>query len=1102
MSKIITRKYIQRITKREGDTNIRRNSGGGGGGGGVSQYWVDDNYVSKEFFNRLFEIHDENGDPILPNDVETEIDNIQAMFGFWTNAYLSALGQNEGGGGAELTLASLADVAVQGVTDGQALVWSASQGKWVPGEGGGGTDMQTVWQELATTGTQQINKTHLTTALSDFVTIDTAQTISGAKTFTSSVYLSAITEPSSERNGMLAYKPSGWGGISSSQWGVGATNCQGVIRSSNTNLLHYKGGTSYTIWDESNDGAGSGLDADLLDGHHAADFALASAITDMATQTWVSTNYLTKTDANNTYLSIAFFRALFRAYTSGGSEVVPNGGSTSTIDNIKAMFGFWTNSYLSALGNNPGGASLTLSSLSDVSISGATAGQVLTYRNGTWRNETPQGGGGSAEELTNKIVTQSTIDGLSGSFTFQGDNLINSATDYVGMQIGSAYDKIQIAGQAGSLMIRQNDNGGTSTSGWTEWTAMLTASNYANYITGYLPLTGGTMTNTDLVTNMNADLLDGRHATDFAYGTNGIADSASALANKTVTTSTIDGLSGSFTFEGNNLINNQYDWVGLQVGSSVDKAQLLFDNGTIRVRQNDSGGTNSSDWTAWTMLPTKVFTKHQITTAGWYRVANLTTYGLSYIISIRENYYNAEPTPATFIINTSYTNATITQIGRATRIPNSITKLRVVKYGNGTYHVDVYAHSASMNTPEVNIFNLGRENTSDGIGLVEWTSATIASGETLIEEAEISTGTMIAGDILLNNAQYIGWNNNAGTAQRMCIGLNSSNDFLVGYTTAGSGYNTYLDGNSVQIRYGTSRSTGIYLNSSGNVGIGTTSPSYKLHVGGTGYYSGNLLVQSIDIGNTNEINATGSAKLWLQYRNSGALVLCHNGANCGVGVDNPAYKLDVNGDVQATNFRGNFVGNADSATKLQTARTIWGQSFDGTANVSGAITGATTISASSNVSVGGTLSVTGTSTMTGHVGIGTSPHSTYVLRANGEVYVSTGLYSHGYVTALSDIRHKDVMGDVKLTVSEVANAPAVKFLWKDRRQEGLQVGSIAQYWKKVLPEAIVEAADGELTMSYGVIALLAAIANAREIVNLKREIAELKRTLSNHGILE
>ena len=1048
MSKIITRKYIQRITRREGDTNIRRNSGGGGGGGGVSQYWVDDNYVSKEFFNRLFEIHDENGDPILPNDVETEIDNIQAMFGFWTNAYLSALGQNEGGGGVELTLASLADVAVQGVTDGQALVWNAAQGKWVPGEGGGGLDPTAMWAELATTGTQQINKTHLTTALADYLPL-----AGGTMTSTSLV-----------------------------------TN----------------------------------MNADLLDGHHATDFALASDITDMATQTWVSTNYLsktdatstylTKTDANTTYLSIAFFRALFRAYTSGGSEVVPNGGSTSTIDNIKAMFGFWTNSYLSALGNNPGGASLTLSSLSDVSISGATAGQVLTYRNGTWRNETPQGGGGLdptamwaelATTGTQQINKTHLTTALSDFVTIDTAQTISGAKTFTSSVYLSAITEPS-SERNGMLAYKPSGWGGISSSQWgvgaTNCQGVIRSSN-----TNLLHYKGGTSytiwdaSNDGAGSGLDADLLDGRHATDFAYGTNGIADNASALVNKTVTTSTIDGLAGSFTFEGNNLINNQYDWVGLQVGSSVDKAQLLFDNGTIRVRQNDSGGTNSSDWTAWTMLPTKVYTNHQITAAGWYRVANLTTYGLSYIISIRENYYNAEPTPATFIINTSYTNATITQIGRATRIPNSITKLRVVKYGNGTFHVDVYAHSASMNTPEVNIFNLGRELMSDGISLVGWTSATIASGETLIEEAEISTGTMIAGDMLLNNAQYIGWKNNAGTAQRICIGLNSSNDFLIGFTAAASGYNTYLDGNSVSIRYGTSRNSGIYLDSSGNVGIGTISPSYKLHVNGS--ISSNY-VRLVDSSSNPYLQfIAGSTNWYLQYYNNAMYmgtgttnsIMINASGNVGIGITSPAYKLDVNGDVQATNFRGNFVGNADSATKLQTARTIWGQSFDGTANVSGAITNATTITASSNVSVGGTLSVTGTSTLTGHVGIGTSPHDKYVLRANGEVYVSTGLTSHGYVTALSDIRHKDIQGDVKLTVSDVANAPAVKFLWKDRRQEGLQVGSIAQYWQKVLPEAIVEAADGELTMSYGVIALLASIATARKVEDHERRIAELER---------
>ena len=44
------------------------------------------------------------------------------------------------------------------------------------------------------------------------------------------------------------------------------------------------------------------------------------------------------------------------------------------------------------------------------------------------------------------------------------------------------------------------------------------------------------------------------------------------------------------------------------------------------------------------------------------------------------------------------------------------------------------------------------------------------------------------------------------------------------------------------------------------------------------------------------------------------------------------------GKVIAVNgFVGNLSGNATSATKLQTARTIWGQSFDGTAKVSGAM---------------------------------------------------------------------------------------------------------------------------------------------------------------------
>ena len=82
--------------------------------------------------------------------------------------------------------------------------------------------------------------------------------------------------------------------------------------------------------------------------------------------------------------------------------------------------------------------------------------------------------------------------------------------------------------------------------------------------------------------------------------------------------------------------------------------------------------------------------------------------------------------------------------------------------------------------------------------------------------------------------------------------------------------------------------------------------------------------------------ATNGANSWLDC------------GNVGIGTNAPAYKLDVSGDARATNFRGALVGNASTATKLQTARTIWGQSFNGTANVSGNLTGVDNITMSNN----------------------------------------------------------------------------------------------------------------------------------------------------------
>ena len=136
----------------------------------VTQSWVQQNYVSKEWFRKVFRVYDEDGLEIVPNDMDSVVDNIKAMVGLWTNEYLSALGMGRDGGGSTQTLAQLNDVQLGTLANGDALVYNTAIHKWENKQIEAGVDMSVVWAALAANTNEQINVSHLATALSSYVT--------------------------------------------------------------------------------------------------------------------------------------------------------------------------------------------------------------------------------------------------------------------------------------------------------------------------------------------------------------------------------------------------------------------------------------------------------------------------------------------------------------------------------------------------------------------------------------------------------------------------------------------------------------------------------------------------------------------------------------------------------------------------------------------------------------------------------------------------------------------------------------------------------------------------------------------------------------------
>lgn len=670
---------------------------------------------------------------------------------------------------------------------------------------------------------------------------------------------------------------------------------------------------------------------------------------DVATESWVSSNFV----------SITFFERLFQAY-NGSTIVHPN--STSTIDNIKAMFGFWTEQYISALGQGSGGGSgvgdvtwdllasssdtrqialshltealsgyatqswvnsrisgmsTSLAGLSDVNVSGVTSGQYLKFNGQGWVPDTPSGSGGTVTAV--KV----------------GTTTYNPTSGIVSLP---AYPTVPT-----NVSAFTNDAGYTTNIGTV--TQVKVGTTAYNPSSGVVSLPAYPSYNFSGISFTSGYRYYGEHDANnitssgvWYYSSNGPAMTLGASTN--------DGALYSQAYS--------TEWVG-QIAQDYRIGRLFV--------RGMSGGT----WTNWLRIPL----------------------------------YIELPTKISQLLNDS---GYITSSADITGNAGSATKLQTARtiWGNlfdGTGNI--------TGTPQLNRVS------SNSWGRISFYSSTYytwyhymtpAGGSSPTSQAAPS-GNFVTSwalrSLIENNSGY-GW------TWESCSNANTSIPTIKMELSSSTGA-LYVTGNICSV---------------GNIGIGTTSPSYKLHVNGTFYASGNssiggtlgvtgaatlsstlsvagnMTVQSIEIGQTNEINATGASNLYLQYRNTGNLVLCHNGKNVGIGTS-PSYKLHVSGDVYAT----------------------------------------------------------------------------------------------GGVTCLSDIREKNILGQTKITVEQIATMRSIVYRWKDNGDDHDEhVGSIAQDWQNVLPQAVLTAKDEKktLSMQYGVAALVSAITIARKVVDHERRIKELE----------
>ena len=687
--------------------------------------------------------------------------------------------------------------------------------------------------------------------------------------------------------------------------------------------------TTYKVWHQNNDGASSGLDADLLDGQEGSYYSNAANLTGTISSAVLgnSTLYVGTT-------AVALNRASANQNLTGISSVSFPGSTSGTASLAAPAIAGTTSFELPS-------ASGTLIGTGDV---------------GTVTNVMLVGSIANSKLLNSSITINGSSVSLGGSTTVSASttNALTIGTGLSGTSFdGSSAVTIAIDSTVATLTGTQ-----TLTNKTLEDATTYFADNSDSTKKLQFQLSGITTGTTRTLTVPDAS------------GTIALLSDLGSAANDGILTLAVSGvgLSGSASFTANQAGNTTFT-----VTSNATSANTAS---TIVAR--DASG----NFTAGTITASLTGNASTATTLQTARNINGVAFDGSSNITIAANTTNAL-TIGTGLSGTSFNGSSAVTIA----IDSTVATLT----GTQTLTNKTLTDSTTFIQDETDNTKKLQFQVS---GITTGTTRTLTAPDvngTIITTGDTGTvtNTMLAGSItnakLLNSSVTVN-GSTVALGDSTTVTANTTNALTIGTGLTGTSFNgssavTVAIDSTVATLTGTQTLTNKTLTDSSTFFQDENDASKKLQFQLSGITtattrtltvpdaSGTIALTS-NIPTVNDgsltlavsgVGLSGSASFTANQAGSSTFTVTSNATSANTA--STIVARDASGNFTAGTITAALSGNASTATSLQNARNLWGQSFDGTANVTGSLTSVGNITGSGGVTLtatSGTLALAAT----------------------------------------------------------------------------------------------------------------------------------------------